>query len=70
MLWAVFNLDFLCINTFRDGSGRVSFLRPLQTCYLAGIDVGRYVSPERLIGENKERCYEIRTSDSACCARS
>ena len=58
ILLAAFNLDFLCIHPFRDGNGRVSRLLLLQTCYLAGIDVGRYVSLERLIEENKERYYE------------
>jgi len=53
-----FNLDFLCIHAFRDGNGRASRLLLLQTCYLAGIDVGRYVSLERLIEDNKERYYE------------
>lgn len=58
ILLAAFNLDFLCIHPFRDGNGRASRLLLLQTCYLAGIDVGRYVSLERLIEDNKERYYE------------
>ena len=58
ILLAAFNLDFLCIHPFRDGNGRVSRLLLLQTCYLAGIDVGRYVSLERLIEDNKVRYYE------------
>jgi Fic family protein len=53
-----FNLDFLCIHPFRDGNGRVSRLLFLLTCYHAGIDVGRYISLERLIEQNKERYYE------------
>ena len=55
---ASFNLDFLCIHPFRDGNGRVSRLLLLQACYLVGIEVGRYVSLERLIEEHKERYYE------------
>lgn len=55
---AAFNLDFLCIHPFRDGNGRVSRLLLLLTCYHLGIEVGRYVSLERLIEENKERYYE------------
>ncbi len=50
-----FSLDFLCIHPFRDGNGRVSLL--LQ-CYHAGLEVGRYISLERLIEQNKERYYE------------
>lgn len=58
ILLAAFNLDFLCIHPFRDGNGRVSRLLLLLTCYHVGIDVGRYVSLERLIEDNKERYYE------------
>ena len=53
-----FNLDFLCIHPFRDGNGRVSRLLLLQQCYHLGFEVGRYVSLERLIEQNKERYYE------------
>lgn len=52
------NLDFLCIHPFRDGNGRVSRLLLLLQCYHIGIEVGRYISLERLIEENKERYYE------------
>ena len=55
---AAYNLDFLCIHPFRDGNGRVSRLLMLLQCYHAGIDVGRYISLERLIEQNKERYYE------------
>lgn len=55
---AAFNLDFLCIHPFRDSNGRVSRLLFLLTCYHVGIEVGRYISLERLIEENKERYYE------------
>jgi hypothetical protein len=54
-----FNLDFLCVHPFRDGNGRVSRLLLLLTCYHAGLEVGRYISLERLIEENKERYYEV-----------
>ena len=53
-----FNLDFLCIHPFRDGNGRVSRLLLLLQSYHAGMEVGRYISLERLIEENKERYYE------------
>ena len=55
---AAFNLDFLCIHPFRDGNGRVSRLVLLLQCYQLGYEVGRYISLERLIEENKERYYE------------
>jgi len=55
---AAFNLDFLCIHPFRDGHGRVSRLLMLLQCYHSGIEVGRYISLERLIEQNKERYYE------------
>jgi Fic family protein len=54
----VFNLDFLCIHPFRDGNGRVSRLLLLLQCYHLGYEVGRYISLERLIEQNKERYYE------------
>lgn len=52
------NLDFLCIHPFRDGNGRTSRLLLLLQCYHLGFEVGRYISLERLIEENKERYYE------------
>ncbi len=52
------NLDFLCIHPFRDGNGRVSRLLLLLLCYHHGLEVGRYISLERLIEQNKERYYE------------
>ena len=50
---AAMNLDFLCIHPFRDGNGRVSRLLLLLQCYHLGYEVGRYISLERLIEENK-----------------
>lgn len=55
---AAMNLDFLCIHPFRDGNGRTSRLLLLLQCYHLGYEVGRYVSLERIIEENKERYYE------------
>lgn len=55
---AALNLDFLCIHPFRDGNGRVSRLLLLLQCYGLGYEVGRYISLERLIEQNKERYYE------------
>jgi len=58
LLVAAFNLDFLCIHPFRDGNGRVSRLLLLLQCYHLGFEVGRYISLERLIEQNRERYYE------------
>jgi Fic family protein len=55
---AACNLDFLCIHPFRDGNGRVSRLLLLLQCYHQGFEVGRYISLERLIEQNKDRYYE------------
>lgn len=55
---AAFNLDFLCIHPFRDGNGRVSRLILLLQCYHLGYEVGRYISIERVIEQNKDRYYE------------
>ena len=55
---AAFNLDFLCIHPFRDGNGRISRLLLLLQSYHLGYEVGRYISLERLIEQNKERYYE------------
>ena len=58
VLLAAFNLDFLCIHPFRDGNGRVSRLLLLLTAYHMGLEVGRYISLERVIEDNKARYYE------------
>jgi Fic family protein len=62
---AAFNLDFLCIHPFRDGNGRVFRLLLLLQCYHLGYEVGRYISLERLIEQNKERYYETLEQSSA-----
>jgi Fic family protein len=59
ILTAALNLDFLCIHPFRDGNGRVSRLLFLLACYHCGLEVGRYISLERLVEENKGRYYEV-----------
>lgn len=61
---AAFNLDFLCIHPFRDGNGRTSRLLWLLQMYHQGFDVGRYISLERLVEENKERYYETLETSS------
>ncbi|CBE68240.1 MAG: Fic family protein [Candidatus Methylomirabilis oxygeniifera] len=64
VLLVAFNLDFLCIHPFRDGNGRVSRLLLLLQCYHLGFEVGRYISLERLIEQNKERYYETLAQSS------
>jgi hypothetical protein len=59
-----FNLDFLCIHPFRDGNGRVSQLMLLLQCYQLSYEVGRYISLERLIEQNKDRYYETLAQSS------
>lgn len=58
ILLAGFNLDFLCIHPFRDGNGRVSRLLLLLQCHHLGYEVGRYMSIERIIEQNKQGYYE------------
>jgi Fic family protein len=62
---AAFNLDFLCIHPFRDGNGRVSRLLLLLQCYHLGFEVGRYISLERIIEQNKDRYDETLEQSSA-----
>lgn len=55
---AAFNLDFLCIHPFRDGNGRASRLLWLLQSYQLGFEVGRYISLDRLVEQNKDRYYQ------------
>lgn len=64
VLLAAFNLDFLCIHPFRDGNGRVSRLLWLLQSYHGGYEVGRYISFERLVEQNKDRYYETLQASS------
>ena len=52
------------IHPFRDGNGRVSRLLLLLQSYHLGFEVGRYISLERLIEQNKERYYETLEASS------
>ncbi|MBF0108473.1 MAG: Fic family protein [Magnetococcales bacterium] len=61
---AAFNLDFLCIHPFRDGNGRVSRLLWLLQSHQLGYEVGRYISLERLVEQNKDRYYETLEASS------
>lgn len=55
----LFILDFLCIHPFRDGNGRVSRLLTLLLLYQCKIDVGRYISIEKIIESTKEDYYRV-----------
>ncbi len=56
--------DFLCIHPFREANGRVSRLLALLTLYHLGHNVGRYISLERIIEQNKESYYEALQTSS------
>jgi len=58
VLAAAYVLDFLCIHPFLDGNGRMSRLLTLVLLYRAGIDVGRYVSIERIVEDSRETYYD------------
>ena len=58
LIMPMFILDFLCINPFRDGNGRMSRLLTLLLLYQAGYYVGKYVSIEALIERTKDSYYE------------
>lgn len=57
-------LDFLCIHPFRDGNGRAARLLTLLVLYQHGYEVGRYVSLEKLIEEQKDGYYETLKASS------
>ncbi len=51
-------LDFLCVHPFSDGNGRMSRLLSLLLLYKEGYDIGKYVSFEHMINENKDSYYD------------
>lgn len=57
-------LDFLCIHPFADGTGRTARLLTLLLLYHANVEVGRYVSLERVIEESKDTYYEALEASS------
>jgi Fic family protein len=58
LLSAAYVLDFTIIHPFRDGNGRMSRLITLWLLYIAGHDVGRFISIEKLIDEAKDTYYD------------
>ena len=56
--------DFLCIHPFREANGRVSRLLTLLSLYHHGYNVGRYISLERIIEQNRESYYEALQTSS------
>ena len=58
LLIATFVLDFLCIHPFRDGNGRTSRLLTLLLLYKHNMNLGKYISIERIVEETKESYYE------------
>ena len=65
LLMPIFILDFLCIHPFNDGNGRMGRLLTLLILYRSGYIVGKYVSLEKLIADNKESYYDaLQDSDA------
>ncbi len=54
----VFIHDFLCIHPFNDGNGRMSRLLTTLLLYRSGFYVGRYISLEAKIAQNRDLYYE------------
>ena len=53
----IFIHDFLCIHPFNDGNGRMSRLLTTLLLYRNGFYVGKYISLEAKISENKDLYY-------------
>lgn len=60
-----FIVDFLCIHPFLDGNGRVSRLLTVLMLYIAGYDIGKYISVENQINRYKESYYSALEQSSA-----
>lgn len=54
----VFIHDFLCIHPFNDGNGRMSRLLTTLLLYRNGFSVGKYISLEAKIAQNKDLYYD------------
>ena len=58
LLIPAYVFDFLCIHPFTDGNGRMARLLTLLLLYQAGFEVGRYISLEHLIENQREGHYD------------
>ena len=54
----IFIHDFLCIHPFNDGNGRMSRLLTTLLLYQNGFFVGKYISLEAKIAQNKDLYYD------------
>lgn len=57
VLIPIFIHDFLCIHPFSDGNGRMSRLLTALLLYRSGYRVGKYISLEKKIADNKDAYY-------------
>ena len=55
----IFIHDFLCIHPFNDGNGRMSRLLTTLLLYRNGFYVGKYISLEAKIAQNKDLYYGV-----------
>ena len=58
ILIPIFIHDFLCVHPFLDGNGRMSRLLTTLLLYRCGYLVGRYISLELKISQNKNLYYD------------
>lgn len=56
--------DFLCIHPFNDGNGRMSRILTTLLLYKNGYVVGKYISLEKKIHDNKKEYYDALQSAS------
>lgn len=56
--------DFLCIHPFNDGNGRMSRILTTLLLYKSGYVVGKYISLEKKIHDNKHEYYDALQSAS------
>ena len=54
----IFIHDFLCIHPFNDGNGRISRLLTTLLLYRSGFYVGKYISLEAKIAQDKDLYYD------------
>jgi Fic family protein len=64
LIIATYVFDFLCIHPFKDGNGRMSRLLSLLLFYKSGYEVGRFISLEKLIEDNKDGYYNALNKSS------